>query len=173
MKKFISVLLLSSLLPQICYAQQSAPSQTIDIPIPQLSEGEKDPGEAISPMKRLQKAPFTGVLLSPAAVAKVIVELSTIGQKIEIEVKKVKEEQEAVCVKKVSDTENRLGTDKRVIEARLNSSISDYNSLNKQYKKLKEDHESEWNPETWIGIGAAGGIAVTILTAFAISQATK
>ena len=69
--------------------------------------------------------------------------------------------------------EIRLNADKNVLEARLNSSISDYNTINEKYKKLKEDHDSEWGAAPWIGIGAAGGIAVTVLTAFAITQATK
>jgi len=169
MKKIISILLLSSfLIPQVCYAQQQ-----LNIPIPDVPEAEKNLGEVISPMKKLQKAPFTGVLLSPAAVAKIIVELSTISQRIDIEVKKAKDEQIAVCEKKISDDQNKFVTDKRVLEARLNSSISDYNAVNSQYKKLKEEHESEWDPQTWMGIGAAGGIVVTVLTAFAITQATK
>lgn len=172
MKKFFSLLFaLSFLFPNQSYAQST--QEHSELSIPELSPGEKDPGEVVSPLKIWQKAPFTGVLLSPSAVAKIVVELSTIDEKIQIEVNKTRSEEIASCDKKLADTNTKFVADKRILEAKVNSLTNDYRLLDNSYKKLKEEHESEWSPQSWVGIGVASGIVVTVITAFAITQAIK
>lgn len=181
-KKTISALVLTSMLfPQVALAQ-SVPSPDPDppekgvkgsLPLPQLLPGEKDPGLAISPMKKGQRAPFTGVLLSPSAVADVIVEFETFEERIHIEVMKAVKEQQADCDKKLSDTETKLNTDKKILEANIGSKDRTIKNLQDQVKILTEEQNSRWPVGAWVGIGAAGGVALTILTAFAISKATQ
>jgi len=182
LKKFISTLVLVSFLaPQVALAQ-GVPSPDPDppekdvkgsLPLPRLLPGEKNPGMAISPMKKGQRAPFTGVLLSPAATADVIVEFETFEERIRIEVVKAIQEQQADCDKKLSDADAKSTADKEILKANIKSKNSSIKDLQTQVKILKDERDTRWPAGAWIGIGAAGGVALTILTAFAISKATQ
>ena len=59
--------------------------------------GEPDVGAAVSPMKKGDKAPFSGVLLSPRAVATIIAQIHATTDQIKIEVDKAKAESKAQC----------------------------------------------------------------------------
>jgi hypothetical protein len=177
-KKIISTLLLATLtLPNIAIAQ-SVPSPdaepaVLNIPPPELTPGEKDPGLAISPMKRGQRAPFTGVLLAPASVASVIVEIESIHERMQIEIRKAVEQERAECEKTVQDLNVKTEADNKIHQANIDGKNRTINMLNQRVKKLEEENASRWHPGVWIGIGTAGGIALTVLTAFAISKATQ
>lgn len=145
----------------------------VTLPLSQLLPGEKDPGAAISPMKKRQRAPFSGVLFSPPAVANVIVELESFEERLHIEIMRTINEQQAECDKKLSDVENKLTTDKKILQANINSKDKLIKELNVQIKTLKDEKETRWHPGAWLGIGAASGIALTVLTAFAISKASQ
>jgi len=180
--KFVStILLVSFLMPNIALAQ-GTPSPDPDpaekgvkgsLPMPKLLPGEKDPGLALSPMKRSQRAPFTGVLLSPAAVADVIVEFESFEERLHIDVMRTIKEQQADCDKKLADTETKFNADKKILEANIGSKDRSIKTLQDQVKILKDEQNSRWPVGAWIGVGAAGGVALTILTAFAISKATQ
>jgi len=174
-KKIISTVILTSFLwPRVCYAQDKSPSPDPDIsniiPAVKLAPGEKDPGKAISPMRKDQKAPFTGVLLSPAAVADIIVEIQSMEENIHIEVSNAVQKQLAECDKKVSDVKTQLGADKKILQAEIEEKNKSIFILNDQLKKEKD---AQTSPVIWAGIGTLGGIVVTLLTVFAVSKATK
>lgn len=179
-QKIIStILLVSMLVPQVALAQ-GAPSPDPDppvtkepLPTPSLMPGEKDPGLAISPMKKGQRAPFTGVLLSPEASANIIVEFETFQERIQLEVNKAIKQEQADCQKKTSDLEAASVADKKILQADIDEKERAISGLNLDVKKLKDEKAAAWAPTTWIGLGAAGGILLTVLTAFAISKATK
>ena len=177
-KNFISTfVLLSFLLPNFAIAQ-SVPSpdpdpRPLDMPSPSLLPGEKDPGLAMSPMKKRQRAPFTGVLLSPAAVANIIVEYETIEERIHIEVMNALARSKADCDKQLMDKKTEYTADKKIMESSIRSKDAMIKSLDVEVKRLNDEKNSRWHPGAWIGIGAASGIALTILTAFAISKASQ
>ena len=179
LKRITSIVLLFSMLsPQIAVAQNipspDAESPTkVELPKTELLPGEKDPGLAISPMKKGQRAPFTGVLLAPASVASVIVEMETFEERLKIEVKKVTESERVKCEKNILDADAKSVADKKILQADIDSKGRTISSLNGQIKKLRDENESRWPPGVWIGVGAVGGIALTVLTAFAISKATQ
>jgi hypothetical protein len=167
MKKLISSIMLASfLVPNVCCAQDVVSTlPTIVIPA-----GEVDPGAAISPMKKGQKAPFTGVLLSPEAVATVITEIKSLDDKIKLEVQRVTSLQQEQCRKEKTDLQIRSDADKKILQSDIDDKLRTINLLEENLKKEQEDRP---NKVVWAGLGAAGGIAVTILTAFAISKVTK
>ena len=181
-KKIVSTIVLFSFcVPQIVLAQ-NAPSPDQDppvkdishvLPLSQLTQGETDPGFALSPMKKRQKAPFTGVLLSPSAVANIIVELETIEERIHIEIVKATQLEQANCDKKLADATAKARADVKVLQASIDSKNKTINVLNVELKTLNDYNNAEWHPTAWVGIGTATGILLTVLTAFAISKATQ
>lgn len=180
LKKITSTLILVSFFTSQTAFAQNVPSPEPDanankvaLPLSQLLPGEKDPGAAISPMRSGQRAPFSGVLFSPPAVANVIVELESFEERLHIEIMRTISEQQADCDKKISDVENKLTTDKKILQANIDSKNILIKELNVQIKNLKDERDSKWHPGAWLGIGAAGGIALTVLTAFAISKASQ
>jgi hypothetical protein len=176
-KLISSIVLLSFLAPQVVLAQ-SVPSpdpdpKAINIPPPALIPGEKDPGLALSPMKKRQRAPFTGVLLSPSAVANIIVEYEMFEERIHIEVMNAIAQSKADCDKQLSDKATEYTADKKIMEANIKSKDAMIKSFDIEVKRLNDEKNSRWHPGAWVGLGAASGIALTILTAFAISKASQ
>ncbi|MBM3194170.1 MAG: hypothetical protein FJZ60_00215 [Chlamydiae bacterium] len=178
MKKIISVLLLASLfISNLSFAQDIDISPDPDpadfiseIPPVKLAPGEKDPGKALSPMRRGQRAPFTGVLLSPSAVADVIVELESTEDRIHIEVLRALKIEQAEYEKKTGILETRLQAEKNILQASIDKKNKDISDLNAELEKAKK---AQTNPFLWASAGFAGGLLVTVLTVFAVTQATK
>lgn len=164
MKKIISTLLL------VAFTSTTNVAYSQELPEITTPEGEADPGEAISPMKAGQKAPFSGVLLSPKAVASIISKLKTVEKAKQLAAAEAKETAEEVCKNEKNLLTIRTDTDKEILNARIES--------NKQVigiyeKKLQEANESQSDPALLVGLGAAGGIVASILTVLAVSQAMK
>lgn len=178
-KKIISGIVLTTLLaPQVCFAQSKVPSPDAEpkksfsevVPPVKLTPGEEDPGKALSPMKKGQKAPFTGVLMSPAAVADTIVDIETIEERIHIEVTRAVQAEQAGCEKKLSDLDARLTADKKVLQASIDGKTRQINILNVE---LEKSQSLSRNRYLWGGLGFASGVLVSVLGVYAISQATK
>lgn len=178
-KKIISTIVLASLMaPQVGFAQEKVPSPDAEpkksfselVPAVRLAPGETDPGKALSPMKKSQKAPFTGVLLSPAAVADVIVDIESIEERIHIEVTRAVQAENAVGEKKLSDLDARLTADKKVLQASVDGKTREIKILNEELAKAQSNAR---NPYLWGGIGFAGGVALSVLGVYAISQVAK
>jgi len=178
-KTISTILLISMLAPQVVLAQgipspdPDPPAVKEPLPAPSLMPGEKDPGLAISPMRKGQRAPFTGVLLSPEASANIIVEFETFRERIQLDVNKAIMQEQADCKKKTLDLEASSTADKKILQANIDEKGRTISNLNLEVKKLKDEKAAVWAPTTWIGFGAAGGILLTVLTAFAISKATE
>lgn len=178
MKNIISTLvILTFLFPNLVFAQSvplpdpDKPSQSINsLPPMKLQPGEKDPGAALSPMKLGQKAPFTGVLLSPTAVANVIVEIETFEERLHIDVMRAINEERAMGDKRFNDASAGCVADKKELQANLDASKREVDI----YKvELKKSNDSQSNPYIWASLGAIGGAAFTLLTVFAVTQVTK
>lgn len=147
-----------------------AHADPVQLPKVQKPANEPDPGNTISPMKKGQIAPFTGVLLSPMAVATVITELGSIDEKIKIETDKAVGKCVAESDFNFKEAQSKYLADKKVLQASVDEKLKRIQVLQDEIKKKEAE---QTNPYLWTGIGFAGGVAVTVLTAFAITQATK
>lgn len=170
MKRFIVSLLVA------CQLAVTVPSfaddgNVIVLPsVPTLQPGEADPGAALSPMKKGQTAPFTGVLMSPRATATIIAELNTLDDRIEIEVNKAKGNAKAQCDFNLAEQKTNSDADKGVLQAQLDDSKKQNSILNDALKKANTDKP---NVPLWTGLGAVGGVVATILVVFGVAQLTK
>jgi hypothetical protein len=139
-------------------------------PAPSPVEGEIDVGAAISPMKKGDKAVFTGLLLSPRAVATVMAQINALKGQIKIEVDRTKGEERARCEFRVSEQRNVLETDKKILQVQLESTQKDLQMLS---TRLKEERAVQQNAQLWTGLGFAGGVVATIVTVFAVKSVIK
>lgn len=132
---------------------------------------EPDVGMAISPLKKDKSIPpFSGVLLSPAAVAWIIVELETMAKTIDLERKHATELANAWCEKRVSDEKHSLETDKSILQFEVENNLK---TIEKLAKDLEDERENRPNLVLWTSLGVAGGIGLTLLTVYAVNQASK
>lgn len=133
-------------------------------PVPKTSE--PDPGPVMSPLRKGQAAPFTGVLLSPSAAASIIAEIKSIDAKVAIEVDKAKKDASAKSAFDLKEAEARCTADKKVLQAGVES-------RDVRIKILEDKVSSAPTPALWVSLGAAGGIAVTALTVFIVASVSK
>ena len=171
MKKFVSSLCIVTILalPTSAYADdQTFP----DVPKP--VPGEIDVGAAISPLRKGQLAPFTGVLLSPKALASIITELNSISDQIKIEVDKTKAEDAANCDYRVAETENELKTSIKILDAQAEERKKQIDMLN---DRLKQSEDDQPYTALWVGLGVGGGFllgaVLTGVITYGVNQASK
>lgn len=170
MKKIIASLLLAS---QLSLASTAIADDAVSIPAPPPPvSGEIDVGAAISPMKKGQVAPFTGVLLSPKALATIVVQLNTVPDQIKIEVDKTKAEDKANCDFNVAETKNRLETDKKILQAEVDSANKRVNILSDIVKQQEASKSNNGLTTGLVGVGGVlVGIGATVLAVFALGAA--
>jgi len=169
MKKFIASFLIALMLAR-------APIAAADVPVlpavPQLTLNEPDVGLAVSPIKKGQVAPFTGVLLSPQASATITVQASTFSQTLAIAVDKQKDDDKAECDYQTGELSSQCSTDKKILQAKVDDLVKVNKVLNDEVNK-NVGQSLLSNPYLWGGTGFVGGIALTVLTVFALSKASK
>lgn len=166
MKKIISAFLAISLFcPQDLYAQDAQKPKVSDL-IEEISPtspaSEQNIGAAISPLKKSQFAPFTGVLLSPLAVATLMTELDTKAAEIEIEVDKATAIAESKCAYEKSIMRNQADADKKISEANILAKTEQIKVLD---EAIKTHVASQPNPALWTLLGIAAGVVFTTATA--------
>lgn len=164
MKSLVASLMLAvTLISSVADAQVTFPPVA---PVP----GEISVGAAVSPMRKGQTAPFTGVLLSPEAVAKVIVDYNNAKEQTEIEAQKAREVQKAQDQLLIDNLMADLQREKAIADAQVKSRDGQVKILTDALEKAEKDKP---NPTLWAGIGVAVGVAVTLLTVFVVGSATK
>ena len=166
-KRFLSFVLCFTL---VFGTVSQAWAQETKLPNIHPGPGEPDVGAAISPMKKGDRAPFTGVLLSPKAVATIVAQLDSLQEQIKIEVDRVTAENKARCDFNLAEQQTTCIADKKVLQAQLDARQKDIAVLDDQ---LKKEQASRANVPLWTGLGFAGGVVVSVLTVFAESRASK
>lgn len=161
---------IASLVLAVCIVTYPASSYA-DLPAPpEPQPGESPVGEVVSPMKQGQKAPFTGLLLSPAAVAKLIVELQHEQEARDIESKKARDTQKALDQLTIDDLNSKVKYVETTRDAAIKSRDEQIKIIS---KKLEEAEKNRTNPTLWVGLGAAGGVLLSVVTVFAVSRAAQ
>ena len=153
MKRLISSLLVASMLATSAPAWADGPTTA----------------PTVTPLIKGQPAPYTGVLMSPEAVAQVIAQNDTAAQALKLAVQH-QADLDAAQLKFQLDTLTTTCTaDKNDLQAQVDDGKKQINILNDQLKK----ETGGPSPPVWIGLGAAGGVVATILIVFAVGKATK
>ena len=173
MKKIISILtLLSFSSSMTVHADDAKPSsiKMIQQVVPDSPKTEKDVGAAISPLRKFQASPFTGVLLSPLAAITLLTDLNSRDEEMKLEIEKTKKETEAKFVYEKSIIQNECRSDKDILSARISANVEHVKSLE---QALKDERDSRSDPVVWGLIGLAVGIVSAAATASAVAAAIQ
>ena len=79
-------------------------------------------------------------------------------------------EERAAGDKKLNDIIATSNVDKKILQSNLDAAKRETDTFKKELNILKD---SQSNPYLWTGIGTVSGIALTLLTVFAVTQVTK
>ena len=125
---------------------------------------------AISPLKKGQPAPFSGVLFTPRAAASVATEINTFRDRLKIETNSAVASAEARKDFKYDEAAAACKADKSVLSTTITSERERSILLEKEIQRLKEEAPSK---TMWLGAGVLGGVTLTLLTVFAVSRVAK
>jgi hypothetical protein len=168
--KFVAFITAISLLSTTSTLYGSPPPTKISLPQIDVPKNEANIGAAISPMPKGNRAPFTGLLLSPLAVATIISEISSYQEMLEIELARVKAEYEADMKFRLNRLKIEHDADKTVLNTQIeaaNKRIIELGDL------LQKEIDNRPNVFLWSSLGVLGGIGITLLTVFAVSQVSN
>lgn len=137
------------------------------------SSSKSDVGAVLTPIKKDQRAPYSGVLASPAAVASIVAQIKTAPDSTKIEVDRATSTCVARCDKKLSDFEAETTSQKKVYDAKIKTLQDDNERVSRALLSYEKDSLSKWSPGTWMSIGAVGGVVATIGTIVIVGITTK
>lgn len=142
-------------------------AQDFELPVPALLEGEPDPGRVIAPIRKGQRTPFTGVVLSPQAVAALVVRLNSWDEEMQLEINRVKAEMMAEMSLRLSQQKSSHDADISVVQANLNSMRGQKGLLE---DRLQNEIKNRPSRTVWFSLGVLGGVGLTIGVLFAVAN---
>jgi hypothetical protein len=119
----------------------------------------------ITTVQKNAPAPFTGVLLTPEAVAKVIAEAKDCPKRVNVEVERAKGEEKARGDKALADANADAARDRAVAQAGFEQRDNVIKNLTSRLEKSEQARSNTW---LWAGGGVAVGAAIVIFTVLAI-----
>lgn len=176
MKKITSFVTLIAFLQLNVTNALAQEKQPKDIPgvlqqiTPEPAKSDVDVGAALSPLKKLQSAPFAGVLLSPLAVATLIADINARKEETQIEVDRATKTMQANSDYEKSILMNKCDADSRVFTAKLDHRQKEIEILT---AALEEQEKQRQDPLAWAFIGLATGIVSATITASVITAVSK
>lgn len=151
MKRFISSVLMAT---------------TVAMSIPAWAD---DASPTVTPLQKGQPAPYMGVLLSPEAVASVIAQKDAAAKAMALAVQHQADLDAAQLKYEIDQQTTTCNADKQILQVQVDDGKRQIIILNDQLKKQTGGPGAP----VWIGVGFVGGVVTTVLTVFAVSQATK
>lgn len=140
-----------------------------NVPVP-VSTVQPPSEPTIVPVKPGSIIPWPGLLLNPAAVAQIKVELDSANQQCSIITRRALGEQKAQSDYEAALQKAAAERQQAELNANVKSKTAEINSLTQRLALTEKDRP---NTYLWVGLGFGAGVAVTVLTVFAVSQATK
>jgi len=139
-------------------------------PVPTPLKLEPDVGEAVSPMKKGQTAPFTGLLFSPAAVAKIISDIESRQVEIDLAVNHATNRLTARHKYDMDVFKIRFDSDAKINQIRIDAQKKEIERLD---ARLKQEKEQQPNVLVWTAIGIGAGVILSTLTAAVVVSVTN
>jgi hypothetical protein len=126
--------------------------------------------EVVTPLAINQPAPFAGLLLSPEAVARIIVDRESVPQEKKIAIDHAVAEQKAKDDAQLRAAQIGAETAAKSCDVTVKARENDINVLT---KKLAEVENKGSNAPWYLAAGAVGGVVVTALTFFVVGAIQK
>ena len=156
-------LALSCALVFLCVSLVSSPAIASDSAEDTLSSGR------VTNITQGQRAPFSGVLLSDLAAAKLFADLEFTEKECQLRLTRELEIASITSISQINALKLRLDVETERTEKLLN--IKD-----ERIRFLEENWQPQpWydSGEFWFGMGVVGGVLITVGSAYALSQATR
>ncbi len=119
----------------------------------------------ISPIKKGQVAPFSGLLFSPRAAASVAVEIESIKEQVKLSAARAREEERAIRGRDVADVVAAAATDRKIAQAQMSEQVRMTAAIDEQ---LRREQASRSNSTFWYTVTAVAGVVIGVgLTALA------
>jgi len=123
----------------------------------------------ISPLRKNQPAPYSGVLLTPKATATVIANADLEKDRIALEVQHALADADAQKKFALSEADTKCTADKKVLQSTIDEKSSRLKIVEDELSKASDPPSRL----TWAGLGFAGGVAATVLIVFGVSRVTN
>jgi len=123
----------------------------------------------ITPLSKGVSAPYAGVLLSPEAVARVIADKDAAMASQRLAIQHQLELDAAQQKYALAQAGTTCAADKSILKAQVDANKHQILILDDELKK----QASTLSAPLWIGIGAAGGVLLSVITFFAATKLSK
>lgn len=127
----------------------------------------------ISPLRKDQPAPFTGVLFSPRAAATMVTDVATLGDKVTLEVNKAVGDVTARKDFEIKEAAAAARADKAILQAGVEARDARIKALQDDLRASEAARAAAPNRSTWAGVGFVGGLLVTLATVFVVNISAK
>ncbi len=122
----------------------------------------------ITPVQKGALAPFTGVLLTPEAVARIVAEAKDCPKRAVVEVDRARGEQKALDEKSLADARSDAKRDKEVLQAGIDQRDGNIKDLTARLEKSEQARGNAW---LWAGGGVLAGAVIVTLSIVAVGAA--
>jgi len=122
----------------------------------------------VTPLTKGQPAPFSGVLLTPEAVAKVIADAQDCPKRIKVEADHARDVQKAEDDKALADAQADAERDKKVLQAGIVSRDGQIKDLTAALQTSENARKNNW---LWVGGGVVAGALLTVATVVLVGYA--
>lgn len=122
----------------------------------------------ITPVQKGAPAPFTGILLTPEAVAKVIAEAKDCPKRVQVETDRARGEEKAHGEKALADAQADAKRDRAVMQAGMDQRDGMIKDLTTRLDKSEQARSNTW---LFAGGGVLAGAAIVILSVVAVGAA--
>lgn len=126
---------------------------------------------SVSPLKKGGIAPFPGVLLSPEATAKLIVDLNSRESETQLQVQHAVDTQKANDDLTIANLKADLEYEKSASDVQAKSRDDQIKVLTQRLNEVESKNATS-SPAPWVAGGVIGGIVMTLATVFAVSRVT-
>lgn len=144
-------------------------------PVPPLASSSAAPADSstpalISPLRRGQYAPFSGILFSPRAAASIVTEAQYSRERARIEAASASASADARARFVIAEIVSRNDADQKRLQAALDTEKIRAETAEKQATELAA---ASPNRTTWVAIGGALGVLTTLLVVFGVNKASN
>lgn len=122
----------------------------------------------ITPVTKGTLVPFTGILLTPEAVARIVAEAKDCPKRVQVEVDRARGEEKAHAQKALTDVKSDAKRDREVMQAGLDQRDGNVKDLTDRLQKSETARGNTW---LWAGGGLLTGAVIVTLSIVAVGAA--
>jgi len=138
--------------------------------LPSIASADETPfiAPVITPVTKGTPVPFTGILLTPEAVARIVAEAKDCPKRAAVEVERARGEEKALSEKALADVKSDAKRDREVMQAGLDQRDGNIKDLTDRLQKSENSRSLTW---LWAGGGVIAGAVIVTLSIVTVGAA--